>query len=127
MTNQEINNALLRRRGYTQYRGNKDNLSPLMYFFLLDASFQVFDKDVSKQACSGMQSKHMGRMKEAYHLFFKDFFAAFSPDQIDYLLEKADAYEAYIQHHVDIAEIAMQECDNGRCCKFIICYKNQIK
>lgn len=114
MTNQEINDALLRRRGYTQYRGNKDNLSPLMYFFLLDASFQVFDKDVSKQVSKGKEKIYMGRMKEGYHLFFKNFFAAFSPDQIDYLLEKADAYEKFIQHHVDIAEIAMQECDNGR-------------
>ena len=114
MTNQEINNALLRRRGYTQYRGNKDNVSALMYFFLMDASQQIFSKDVAKQPCSGMQSRLMGRMREGYHLFFKNFFAAFNPDQIDYLLEKADAYEDFIQHHVDIAEIAMQECDNGR-------------
>ena len=114
MTNKEINEALLKKRGYKQYVGNKDNLSPLMYFFLADASFQVFDKYVSKRVCKGREKAYMSRMKEGYHLFFKNFFAAFSPDQIDYLLEKADAYEAYIQHHADIAEIAMQECDNGR-------------
>ncbi len=114
MTNQEINNALLRQRGYTQFKGNKDNVSALMYFFLMDASLHIFSRDVAKQPCSGMQSRLMGRMREGYHLFFKNFFTAFSPDQIDYLLAKADAYEEFIQHHVDIAEIAMQECDNGR-------------
>ena len=31
-----------------------------------------------------------------------------------YILEKADAYESFIQHHVDIAEIAIQECDNSK-------------
>lgn len=114
MTNKDINDALLRRRGYTQYKGNKDNVTSTMYFFLMDASKQIFDRDVLTQRCSGMQSRHMHRMKEAYHLFFKNFFAAFTPDQIDYLLEKVDAFEASIQHHLDIAEIAMQECDNDK-------------
>ena len=113
MTNKEINDALLKHRGYRQYHGNKDNLSPLMFFFLMDASFQVFDKDVSKQVCKGKEKAYMRRMKEAYHLFFKDFFAAFDIEQTDYLMDKVDAFEEYIQHHLDIAEIAIQECDNS--------------
>ena len=114
VTNQEINNALLRRRGYTQYRGNKDNLSPLMYFFLMDASQQIFAKDVTKQTCSGMQAKLMGRMCDGYHLFFKNFFAAFNDNRVGNMLIKSVEFHIRHQHHVDIAEIAMQECDNGR-------------
>lgn len=113
-TNEEINNAILKKRGYTQYVGNKDNLSCCMYFFLLDASFQVFDKDVSKQACKGKEKVYMGRMKEAYHLFFKNFFSAFSQEQTEFLLDKVDEFEAHIQHHLDIAEIAIQECYNSQ-------------
>lgn len=112
MTNKEINEAILKRRGYKQYVGNKDNLSPLMFFFLSDASFQVFDKDVSKQECKGQQKRLMNQMKEGYHLFFKDFFSAFNQEQTDYLMDKVDAFEEYIKHHLDIAEIAMQECCN---------------
>ena len=114
VTNQEINEALLSRRGYKQYKGNKDNVSALMYFFLMDASQQIFAKDVTKQECSGMQAKLMGRMRDGYHLFFKNFFAAFNEEQTDYLLDKVDAFEQHIQHHLDIAEIAMQECDNDK-------------
>lgn len=114
MTNQDINNALLRKRRYLQYKGNKDNITALMYFFLMDASQQIFAKDVSKQNCSGMQARLMGRMRDGYHLFFKNFFSAFSAEQTDYILEKADAYESFIQHHVDIAEIAIQECYNSK-------------
>jgi len=112
VTNKEINEALLKRRGYRQYVGNKDNLSPIMYFFLADASYQIFVKRVRVQSCSGLQSKALKKMKESYHLFFTNFFSAFSPDQSDYIIDKADELEEFIMPHTDIAEIAIQECVN---------------
>lgn len=113
MTNKEINEAYLKHRGYHQIKGNKDNLSMMMHFFLMDASKQIFDKDVKTQVCAGKQKIHMSRWKDGYYLFFKKFFLAFNQEQIDFLLDKVDAFEEYIQHHLDIAEIAMQECDNS--------------
>ena len=113
MTNEEINNALLKHRGYTQYYGNKHNLSPLMYFFMMDASKSFFT-DVQKQKCSGMQKKLMNQMKEGYHMFFTNFFAAFNQDQADFIIDKADIMEELLEHHFDIAEIAIQECDNSK-------------
>lgn len=113
MTNREINEAIYKRRGYKQVQGNMDNLTAIVYFFLLDASKQVFDKGVRKQPCKGLQKKYMNQMKEAYHIFFSNFFSAFDQDQTDYIIDKADELEAFIQHHLDIAEIALQECDNS--------------
>lgn len=113
MTNHEIVDAILEKKGYKQFQGNKDNLSPLMFFFLMDASKTYFP-DVKKQKCSGMQKKLRNQMEEGYHLFFKNFFSAFNDEQTDYLMDKVDAFEEYIQHHLDIAEIAVQECDNSR-------------
>ncbi len=112
MTNKEINEALLKRRGYRQYYGNKDNLSPLMYFFLMDASKQVFDKSIRKQPGAGKQKRCVKQMVDGYHLFFQNFFSAFTQDQTDYIIDKADELESFIQHHLDIAEIALQECVN---------------
>ena len=114
MTNAEINIALLDKRGYKQYEGNKDNLSPLMFFFLMDASFQVFSKSIKRQKCSGTQKVFRNRMAEAYRLFYADFYSAFTEDQKDYILDKVDAYEELIEHDLLIAEIAIQECDNSR-------------
>ena len=110
-TNQEINDALLRRRGYTQYEGNRDNLSALFYFFMMDASKSFFP-DVEKQECAGKQKKLRNKMADGYHLFFKNFFSAFTLEQTDFLLDKVDDYEAKLAHHFRIAEIAIQECDN---------------
>ena len=113
MSNKEINEAILKKRGYTQYEGNKYNLSALMYFFMMDASRQFFP-DVEKQECTGKQKKLRNQMAEGYHLFFKNFFSAFTMEQADYLLEKVDDYEAQLAHHFHIAEIAIQECDNDK-------------
>ena len=113
MRNREINEALLLKRGYKQYEGNKDNLSPIMYFFLMDASKQVFDKSVSKQKVAGQQKALMGRMKDGYHFFFKDFFSAFNQEQTEFIIDKVDSFEEYIAPHLYIAEIAIQECDNS--------------
>lgn len=113
ITNAEINNAILRHKGYKQYEGNKDNLSSCIYFFLMDASFSFF-KDVKAQKVSGIQKKLRGQMELGYHLFFKDFFSAFNHEQTDYILEKVDDFEDYLAHHLNIAEIAIQECDNSR-------------
>lgn len=114
MTNAEINIALLDKRGYKQYEGNKDNLSPLMFFFLMDASYQVFAKSVKRQKCSGKQKSYINRMDEAFKLFYADFYSAFNEDQKDYILDKVDAFEELIEHDLFIAEIAIQECDNSR-------------
>jgi len=113
MSNKEINEALLKRRGYTQYEGNKDNLSALMYFFMMDASKSFF-ADVEKQDCTGKQKQLRNKMAEGYHLFFKNFFSAFTVEQTDFLLDKVDDYEAQLAHHFHIAEIAIQECDNDK-------------
>ena len=112
-TNEEINNALLKARGYTQYEGNKHNLSALMYFFMMDASKSFF-ADVEKQECAGKQKQLRNKIAEGYHLFFKNFFSAFTMEQTDFLLDKVDDYEAQLAHHFRIAEIAIQECDNDK-------------
>lgn len=111
--NTEINEALLKKRGYRQYEGNKQNLSPIMYFFLMDAAKQIFDGSVGKQECSGQQKVMMTRMQDGFHFFFKDFFSAFNQEQTDFIIDKADEFEEQIAHHLEIAEIAIQECVNN--------------
>lgn len=114
MTNKEINDAILKTKGCVQYIGNKDNLSPIVYFFLMDASFQIFQSNIRNKECTGQQKRLMNQMIDGYNLFFKDFFHAFNQDQIDYLIDKLDSFEDYINPHLEIAEIAMQECDNEK-------------
>ena len=113
MTNREINEAIYKRRGYCQVEGNMDNLTAIVYFFLLDASKQVFEKSIRKQPCKGLQKKYKNKMADGFYTFFRNFFSAFNQEQTEYVIDKADEFEEFIQHHLDIAEIAIQECDNS--------------
>lgn len=114
MTNREINEAIYKRRGYRQVQGNMDNLTAITYFFLLDAAKQVFEKSIRKQPCKGLQKKYKNQMADGFYTFFRNFFSAFNQEQTEYIIDKADEFEEFIQHHLDIAEIAIQECDNSR-------------
>lgn len=110
ITNKEINECVLKRMGFRQYKGNKDNLSAIMHFFLIDASYQVFLS--VKWPEDGKYKNLLDVWRRGYALFFADFKTAFTPDQYNDILDKVDAFEEYIKHHLFIAEIAVQEAGN---------------
>lgn len=96
--------------GFTQYKGNQDNLSAVMHFFLIDASYQVFLS--VKWPEDWKYKKILDRWREGYRLFIADFKAAYTKDEYNDILDKVDDFEEYIKHHLFIAEIAVQEAAN---------------
>ena len=110
MTNREINRAILKRMGFTQYHGNQDNLSAIMHFFLMDASYQAFMS--VKWTAEGKYKSILKRWHEGYNLFFADFRAAYTQEEYAAILDKVDDFEEYLSHHLFIAEIAVQEAAN---------------
>lgn len=110
MTNVEINNAIHRYRGVKNFRGDLHSLSAVCYFFLLDASYQVFDKKIKPLPFKHQDKKLVGRIKQAYNDFFDRFFAAFSQEERDYLIDKADEMEAFLEHHIEVARMQMLNC-----------------
>lgn len=118
MSNREINETYLKYRGYRQMQGNKDNLSMLMFFFMMDASKSFYDRSVAAMNPKHMSRRFKTRMDNAYHLFFKRFFTPFTDEQNEYILDKVDAYEKEMEHHFLIADIAMQEANNDKPTEF---------
>lgn len=110
MSNEDIVNAMLKRKGYVQYAGNKDNLSAIIHFFLMDASYQTFMR--RKWDCQGKEKRILKDWSEGYRLFFVDFKSAYTQDQYNGILDKVDDFEASLAHHLNIAEIALQEAGN---------------
>ena len=113
MTNKEINEAINRFRGVKDVIGDMSALTAIAYFFLMDASYQVFNKSVRTQQYRHDSKRLVNSMRDAYNAFFRKFFAAFNREQTEYLIDKADAMEESIAHNVEIARIAMMECCNG--------------
>ena len=112
MTNREINEAINRFRGVKEVIGEMNALTAIAYFFLMDASYQVFNESVRTQPYRHDAKRIVNSMRDAYNAFFRKFFAAFNREQTDYLIDKADAMEESIAHNVEIARIAMMECCN---------------
>ena len=110
MTNREINEALHKFRGVKEFNGDLNSLSAVIYFFLMDASYQVFSKSVRPLKYRHQDKQTINRISGAYNAFFERFFTAFSEEQRDYLIDKADEMEAFIAHHVDVAKLQMMNC-----------------
>ena len=109
-TNRAINEGILKRLGFVQYKGNLDNLSAIMHFFLMDASYQTF-LSVDWPA-EGKYKVFLDEWHKGYIHFFADFKAAYTKDQYSDILDKVDDFEEYLKHHLFIAEVAVQEAGN---------------
>lgn len=107
MTNKEINEAIHRYRGVKDFRGDLNSLSAVTYFFLMDASYQIFTKRVRPLEYKHSNKKIVSRIGAAYNRFFDRFFAAFNQDQRDYLIDKADDMESFLNHHIEVAKLQM--------------------
>ncbi len=110
MTNKQINESIHKYRGVKGFNGDLNSLSAVIYFFLMDASYQVFSKRVKPLKYKHEDKQTVSRISKAYNAFFDRFFAAFNQDERDYLIDKADEMEAHIEHHVEVARIQMMNC-----------------
>lgn len=113
MTNKEINEAIHSYRGVKNFRGDLNSLSAVTYFFLMDAAYQVFDKRIRPLQYKHKEKQVVGRIRAAFNDFFDRFFAAFSQDQREYLIDKADEMETYLEHHIEVARFQMTNCCIG--------------
>lgn len=112
MTNAEINRSLNKFRGVNGYTGEISSLAAITHFFLMDCSYDVFNKKVRNLPVRHRARGMVTAMIDAYNSFFTRFFAAFNQEQQDFLIDKADEMEEAIANYTETARIAMMECCN---------------
>lgn len=110
MTNKQINEIINKYRGVTTFIGDASALTAVVYYFLLDASYQVFCKRIRNLPVKREAKKLVSGMQAAYDSFFRRFHAPFTVDQQGFLLEKCDEMQEVIAHNADIARYAMMDC-----------------
>ena len=111
-TNKEINSVYNAFRGVHGTAGDMNVLTSLVHFFLLDASYDNFRKNVKTLPLKHENKRIVKKMQETYDAFFIRFFAPFSLDQRIYLGDKSDALREYIANDVELARLAMMDCHN---------------
>ena len=76
----------------------RDDVRMMMPFYLMDASYQVYCKDVKDYPCKQMLKNVKSRWRESYRKFNADFFKAFNQDQIEFITDQMDEFEDYIHN-----------------------------
>lgn len=103
MTNTEIVDKYLTSIGMKRVSGT--SLEPILPFFMLDAAYNMWLKDVQPIQCKHEAKKMKKEWVTKYGLFNRSFFRAFTLDEQCEITDKMDSFDAYIGNHVTIAKV----------------------
>ena len=113
MTNREINETINKYRGVQGYSGEINSLTAITHFFLMDASYDMYNKYIRTLPLKHEEKNISSAMLRCFNQYFHNFFAPFNQDQRDYILDKCDDMLEYIKNSVELARIAMMDCCEG--------------
>lgn len=125
MTNTEIVDKWLASIGMKRASGS--SLEPILPFFMLDAAYNMWLKDVSPIECRHEAKKMKKEWVRRYTVFNRQFFRAFTLDEQCEITDKMDSFDTYIGNHVMVAKVqvmnAMRDLDTDqavRCASLLI-------
>ena len=100
ITNQQIVDTYLAYKHMKLSGKTRDDVRMMMPFYLMDASYQVYCKDVKDFKCRQKVKVAKTRWKESYRKFFADFLLPFDADQTEFITDQMDEFEEYIHTKV---------------------------
>lgn len=103
MTGTELTDAYMRHIGYRRRGG--DGMTLLLPFIILDAMYQIYRTSVAPLNVSHEAKQMRNRWIDAYNLFNRDFFSAFTQEQQDEIIDRMDSFGEYIHNDIEIARI----------------------
>lgn len=110
MTNKDINLQYNQFRGVNGYTGEIGSLAAITHFFLMDCSYDVYNKRIKTLPLRHKAKELSEKMHRCYNQFFRRFFAAFNEEQRSFILDKCDAMLDHISNGVEISRLAMMDC-----------------
>lgn len=111
MTNGDIVRKYLEHSGRYLKQGEEECFAPMLPYLILDAMFQLYDKNIKPIPCQRDLKKYKRDWIKAYSEYNKDFFSAFDPDEVCYITDKMDEFEAFIAHDLFIVQMSIhKEC-----------------
>lgn len=97
ITNKELIASFMRHEGKTYVTTNRNDLTPLLPFFILDSAYLIYQKEVLPLQCSHRAKFWKDEWKRAYGLLNRSFFAAFSDEQRDSIIDRMDDMAEYLE------------------------------
>ena len=110
ITNEEIVDTLLvYKKKKRSEKGKKDNVYPLLSYYIMDVAYQVYCRDIKDLSCQRELKQSKRRLSEGFHKFNTDFFRAFNSNQTDYIIDQMDEFADYIHTSVVLLKSAIVE------------------
>jgi len=105
----EIVRAYCRHNGLRLLAGDCDGMDALYPFLLMDLAYGIWQKELACVPARHGMKRARSRWREAYGLFTRGFFAAFSGEQRDRVVDVMDEYEKWMEGSVMVARVAIMD------------------
>lgn len=100
MTKREITDRYLAYRHMKRTKGENGDTLLLMPFFIMDAAYQIYCKDIKDLECKHLAKQAKKKWAKNYHSFTTEFFLAFDEDQTEFITDMMDEFNDYIHNHI---------------------------
>ena len=110
MTNAEIARAYYKHNNLKLQQGSEDSLEAILPFIIMDAVYQLYCTYIKPMNVKGQLAQIRNHWSKTYSQFNQHFFRSFDEDQIDYVVDKMDAFDEYIHNDLEIARISIMDC-----------------
>ena len=107
MTNGELVETYTKSIKRRRYTNDRENLLPVLPFFMLDAVYQIYMRDILPLDCKHETKRWRNIWSKAYNRVNMGFFRAFTVDQQDEVIDRMDSFGDYIYNHVMVAKFSI--------------------
>ena len=83
-------------------------------FLLMDLVYGIYQGEIRKVECKRELKRARGKWNEAYGLFTRSFFAAFSVEQQDEICDLMDEYEKWMGNSLMVVRVAVMDAIGDR-------------
>lgn len=116
MTDKVDNDGLVKsyisHNNMTILNGKSDDVSPILPFMMMDAQYQIYIKTIVPLRVTGAAKMVKNRWVKCYTTFNKSFFACYTQDQQDAIIDRMDDFEDFIANDLMFVKVAISDCFN---------------
>lgn len=107
-TIKEIVDIFLVSKGMTRKGGSDNDLSPILPLIIMDSALTIYKRYIRTVECRFKMRKLQNEWSRLYKTFNDEYFHLYNKEETDYIIEFMDDFEKYIDKHLKIAFIQVE-------------------
>lgn len=110
----DVVEAYLKHNGLKIIAGEYGCTDVLYPFLLMDLQYGIYEKEIKGLECRHLMKRAKSKWRDAFDLFSRSFFAAFTPDQADRIGDMMDDYRKWMEGSLMVARVAVMNAIGER-------------